>query len=71
MTTRPAERRTRKNPTRVQRAGVNHQHPTEDTVQFIQPELFPITDLQTRGYAQPEPREDETVADDQTVAEAA
>ncbi|MFE0470569.1 hypothetical protein ACFW2V_02985 [Streptomyces sp. NPDC058947] len=23
---------------------------------FIQPELFPVTDLQTDGYAQPEPR---------------
>jgi hypothetical protein len=40
-------------------------------VNFIQPELFPVTDLQTDGYAQPEPREDDTVADDNTVAEAA
>ncbi|MFE7899231.1 hypothetical protein ACFU3E_17210 [Streptomyces sp. NPDC057424] len=25
-------------------------------MQFEQPALFPITDIQTRGYAQPEPR---------------
>lgn len=38
---------------------------------FIQPELFPITGLQTRGYAQPEPRDEATAQDDDTVAEAA
>lgn len=41
-------------------------------MQFEQPALFPISDVQTDGYAQPEPRvEVETVADDDTVAEAA
>lgn len=34
-----------------------------------QPELFPLSDLQTRGYAQPEPREDETAASANTVKE--
>lgn len=36
---------------------------------FVQPALFPITDLQTDGYAQPEPRI--KVEDDDTEAEAA
>ena len=38
---------------------------------FIQPELFPITDIQTDGYAQPESRDEATAQDDNTVAEAA
>ena len=36
--------------------------------------LFPLSALQTKGYAQPEPRDDETVADEtdtDTEAEAA
>jgi hypothetical protein len=38
--------------------------------------LFPLSALKTEGYAQPEPRDDETVADeaaavDDTEAEAA
>jgi hypothetical protein len=40
-------------------------------VPFEQPALFPDTDIQTRGYAEPEPREHETITDDDTVAEAA
>jgi hypothetical protein len=31
--------------------------------------LFPLSALQTKGYAQPEPRDDETVTDE-TAAEA-
>ncbi|WP_309049039.1 hypothetical protein [Streptomyces sp.] len=33
--------------------------------------LFPLTDLQTKGYAQPEPRDDETVEQDEPETEAA
>ncbi|MFC8009097.1 hypothetical protein [Streptomyces cinereoruber] len=29
-------------------------------MQYTQPTLFPVTDLQTDGYAQPESRDDET-----------
>ena len=31
--------------------------------------LFPLSALQTKGYAQPEPRADETVADEDAVDE--
>ena len=45
----------------------------QTTTETVQPALFPLSDLQTGGYAQPEPRDDETtveVADDDVEAEA-
>lgn len=39
-------------------------------MQYIQPALFPISDLQVKGYAQPEPR-DEQDATDNEMPEAA
>lgn len=32
---------------------------------YTQPALFPVSDLQTDGYAQPEPADPETLADDE------
>ncbi|MFE6815955.1 hypothetical protein [Streptomyces sp. NPDC057677] len=40
-------------------------------MQYTQPALFPISDLQVDGYAQPEPRDDETAVIDNEMAEAA
>jgi hypothetical protein len=41
-------------------------------MQHIQLDLFPIADLETRGYAEPEPRDTETDAvNDEQRAEAA
>jgi hypothetical protein len=40
-------------------------------MQHTQLVLFPIADLQTRGYAEPEPRETETDVDDEPRTEAA
>ena len=40
----------------------------------VQPALFPLSEVQTGGYAQPEPRDDEQVAevaDDDVEVEAA
>jgi hypothetical protein len=37
-------------------------------MQFVQPALFPISDLQTDGYAQPDPAVEETDADTQPDA---
>ncbi|WP_341625622.1 hypothetical protein [Streptomyces sp. B6(2022)] len=35
-------------------------------MQYIQPALFPVADLQTDGYARPEPRDETvTIADDE------
>jgi hypothetical protein len=44
----------------------------ETAMQSVQDPLFPEADVQTEGYAQPEPRDqvEETAVDD-TVAEAA
>ena len=37
----------------------------QTTTETVQPALFPLSAVQTGGYAQPEPRDDETaVADD-------
>jgi hypothetical protein len=40
-------------------------------VNFIQPELFPITDLQTDGYAQPEPSAEVEKTEQALVEDAA
>lgn len=40
-------------------------------MQYTQPALFPITDIQVKGYAQPEPRNDEATVVDDEMAEAA
>jgi hypothetical protein len=50
------------------RPATNHlEHP----MQFEQHALFPITDIQTDGYAQPEPRNDEAVEDSPELEDAA
>jgi hypothetical protein len=43
----------------------------ENPVQYIQPDLFPISDLQVDGFAEPEPRDTETVINDEPRTEAA
>ncbi|WP_260605310.1 hypothetical protein [Streptomyces sp. WAC01280] len=40
-------------------------------MQYTQPALFPITDIQVDGYAEPEPRQDGTVMVDDEMPEAA
>lgn len=45
-------------------------HQSLEHPMFEQPALFPLSAVQTEGYAQPEPRETETAEDD-TMAEAA
>jgi hypothetical protein len=37
---------------------------------MTQDTLFPLTDLKTKGYAQPEPRTDENDADYEAIGEA-
>lgn len=39
-------------------------------IEYIQPSLFAESDVETAGYAQPEPRSDETNVDGDTSAEA-
>ena len=43
----------------------------QTTTETIQPALFPLSAVQTGGYAQPEPRDDEQDADDDVEVEAA
>lgn len=39
-------------------------------MQYVQPALFPVSDLQTDGYAQPEPTDTETLTDDEMIEAA-
>ncbi|WP_179165583.1 hypothetical protein [Streptomyces sp. M41(2017)] len=41
-----------------------------NTIEISHPTLFPLSALQTKGYAQPEARTDEAEVDDENIGEA-